>query len=190
MPPRLLITAWAINTSLNEFTVPSNHTRKIKTDAGTHFPSRNFHESCANANIELFFAAPTQKDQIRTAKMTQCSLKTIADNMIAHAILPPKLTYHALRYAIEVFYVLPIMTKYQRAMTSEYLVALSIFIGFPPNSWYPPQPNMIAIFNKCLFDEIFSNTMVRTWRPFSYALVLTYHPNTTSYENKQAMLLL
>jgi hypothetical protein len=62
-------TSYSVFTTVNELTAPYNHPvtvehiniRNIKTDAGTHFTSRNLREACANINIELFIAAPTRQ---------------------------------------------------------------------------------------------------------------------------------
>jgi hypothetical protein len=100
-------TSESVITIVNAFTAPCNHPvtiehiniRMIKTVAGTHLSYSTFNEAIANANIELYIAAPNHEVQNHTTERTWYSLQTIADNMLAHARLK--------WYANDVCYVLP-----------------------------------------------------------------------------------
>jgi hypothetical protein len=60
------------------------------------------------SNIELSVAAPKHEEQNHTSEKNLYSLHTIAVDMLVRARLLPEFTYHSIRYAIEVFAVIPV----------------------------------------------------------------------------------
>jgi transposase InsO family protein len=98
--------------------------RKIKSGTGSQITSKTFREACSDTNIEVCIATPKYQEQNQTAEKTWNALHQISEAIPVHARLPTKLTYHVIKYAIEVMFVFHIqkLTITKDESTTPYLL--------------------------------------------------------------------
>ena len=96
----------ADHTPVNQLEI--NSVEKFKADAGKQFTSKEFHTYCRENKINLALAAPKKQYQNHFAEKTWSPVHDMARSMLVHARLPDTYLFHAIRYACEIFSVLPI----------------------------------------------------------------------------------
>ena len=85
---------------------------KFKADAGKQYTSTEFRSFCREHSIALSLAAPKKQYQNYYAERTWQTVHSMARAMLVHARLPDTYLFHSIRYACEVFAVLPVAGLY------------------------------------------------------------------------------
>jgi hypothetical protein len=102
--------------SLKQFAADNGHVNefglltfeKLKSDSGSQFTSKEVRVYCCDNGVCLSLAAPKQQWQNHCAEWTWQTIHNMARSMLVHARLPDDYWYHAVRYALAVFNLLPV----------------------------------------------------------------------------------
>jgi transposase InsO family protein len=103
---------------------------RIRADAGSEFTSGPFKDFCLQHNINLSLAAPKRQNNNHLAKRSWQTIHRIARSMLIHAHLPDKYQFHTIRYAAEIFNILPVKNLYNSA--GEISSPHELFCGHKP----------------------------------------------------------
>ena len=104
--------------------------QQIQADFGSIFTSETFKQFCVNEKIKLTLAAPKHLEMNSILERTWQSLCQIKNSMIVHERVDETATHFSLKYATEVFSVIPIRTIRKNGILT---TPHELFTGKRPN---------------------------------------------------------
>ena len=123
--------------------------QRIQADFGSIFTSEEFKKFCLDEKIKLTLAAPKHLEMNSILERTWQSICHIKNSMIIHARVDETATHFSLKYATEIFSVIPICTiRKNGILTTPY----ELFTGKKPNI-----KKFRVLFSPCVVKKIYSN---------------------------------